>query len=272
MESRLLLRVALGVLALVSQGANAHDTFLLPAEWDITPGQPVALELSSGSAFPALGSGPTPNRVVALGGQAVAPDGRSPVSMRIAGHTEQALTLQLSAAGPGVVVAGLSLAARDIDLEPKSVAHYFDEIRPSQAVRDAWAESGADVLRESYAKHAKVVLCATACGPNDASPTALGHALEFLPLAQRDRGMQRFRLLIEGAPAAHHPLNHWSANGDHVALRTDADGVVEIRFVTPGPAMLSAVNLRPPAGEGERFQSDFATLTLLVPAIRGRAP
>ncbi|MEM9385352.1 MAG: DUF4198 domain-containing protein [Pseudomonadota bacterium] len=254
-------------LMLLAQGAAAHDTFLLPATWTTPPGTPLALQLTSGSSFPALDSGPTPDRIVALGGQVLTSDGRAPVSLRVSGHSSSALQPRLSAAGAGEVTAGLSLAPRDIDLQPDSVEHYFEEIRPSAGVREAWAAQEHPVLRETYAKHAKVLLCATPCAPDDGkrAPVALGHPLEFLPLGSPNEDGRRFRLLANGQPAIDHPLNVWTADGEHAALRTNSSGEVSVRLEVAGPAMLSAVNLRPPTASDKRFQSDFATLTLLVP-------
>jgi uncharacterized GH25 family protein len=47
-------------LALLAGSASAHDTWIVPDKPQVAPGETISLNLTSGMAFPALGSGPSP--------------------------------------------------------------------------------------------------------------------------------------------------------------------------------------------------------------------
>jgi hypothetical protein len=247
----------MGAVLAVSTPAPAHDTFLLPATFEVPRVEEVSLALSSASSFPNLEYGPRPERVAALSRGVV-----------LGAHGETALRFAFEPRGAGMQVIGVALAPRDIDLQLAEVAHYFDEIGAPQSVRE-WYDSivAPHTFQETYTKYAKTILCAAPCRRLDTSAARLlGQALEFAPFV--DRGgvsMRRFRLLANGAPLTEHQVAATTADGRRRVLRTNAAGLVELPEDVRGQTLLSAVVLRPPARRGERFTSDFATLTFNAP-------
>jgi hypothetical protein len=260
MSARLLLGAlaAIGAVLATSTRAPAHDTFLLPKTFEVPNiEEGVSLALSSASTFPNLEYGPRPDRVAAMSRGVV-----------LSAHGETALRFTFQPDIAGVQVIGVALTPRDIDLQLAEVAHYFDEIGAPQEVRD-WYDSivAPHTFQETYTKYAKTIVCAAPCRRLDgAAARLLGHALELAPFV--DRGgisMRRFRLLANGAPLADHQVAATTADGRRRVLRTSAAGLVELPEDVHGQTLLSAVVLRAPARRGERFTSDFATLTFNAP-------
>lgn len=253
--------VALVAALVSSAAANAHDTYLIAESWTIAPGAPVTLLLTSAQRFPAREFGPEARRVI----WAEARLGAGAGLMAIGEGSKAALGLRALAPAPGVLVAALRMGPRDIDLAPDDVTHYFDEINPSAETRAAYAALGPGAtLRETYVKHAKAFLCAAPCDDARAASVPIGQGLEFVEIDPAASGARRFRLIADGAAAPGRRVALHTADGAQRALLTDGDGVVEAASLPPGPTLLSAVALRPPAREGARFTSDFATLTFLA--------
>jgi hypothetical protein len=245
---------------LLINSAAAHDTFLVADKWSASRGEILSLRLISGGNFPQPDIGPDPARIVASAARLagiISP-------LNVGEHGEDALQLTTSAHSGGLLVAALTLGPRDIDLSPESVAHYFEEIRPSAAVVNAWEAGGRGEFLETYTKHAKLMACVTPCTIDEAALAPLGAALEFVPAPSPQQDQARFRLLALGEPMAGQPVTYWTGDGRHRAMRTDAEGEVTVPLDVPGPAMLTTVDLRLPPQAGARFQSDFATLTFLA--------
>jgi hypothetical protein len=253
----ILAAVLAACILIAPSAARAHDTFLMPAKFEIGPTETVSVALSSASSFPNLEYGPRPERVATMS------DG-----VLLSGHATDALRLAYQPRRSGPQVFGLVLGPRDIDLQSADVLHYFDEIGAPQEVRERYQSDVAPhTFQETYTKYAKTIVCAAPCRRLDsAAGRRLGHALEFTAFV--DRGgvsMRRFRLFANGRPAADHQVAATTAQGGRRVLRTNASGVVDLPDDVHGPTLLSAVVLRPPARRGERFTSDFATLTFNAP-------
>lgn len=238
----------------VCASASAHETTLLPARFAAQANTPVTLALSSMAEFPAFETGPRPERIMRAGAWV----GAAQAPVIVGGHTATALQLVFTPPTAGLAVAAVSLGPRDIDLEPDSIAEYFAEIDPPASVRAALAPGA--MLRETYTKYAKALVCVGRCTDASAALRPLGDALEFVP---DNAALRRFHLLSRGVPASEVAVTAWQA-GRRAVLRTNAQGRVTIPYEMRGPVMLSATILRVPARDGARFTSDFATLTFLA--------
>jgi uncharacterized GH25 family protein len=86
MTRRVVHAVLIAMLASWASTAAGHDTWLLPARFDLPAGGRIMLDLTSGMGFPAPGSSIQPNRLAATG-------------LRIAGRT-----LPLDAGNPDKTV------------------------------------------------------------------------------------------------------------------------------------------------------------------------
>jgi hypothetical protein len=144
----------------------------------------------------------------------------------------------------------------ELDLAPDKIALYLDEVRPPQAVVDAWASMRTRGLpwHERYAKHARIVLDPAAA----AVPS--GMAMDVL---LESRGREKvFQVLRDGRPLPAFAVelrNDRSRFG--IWRRTDAEG--RLRFTPPfaGQWLLRGVDLRV---VGDRFDSRFISLAFEV--------
>lgn len=256
---RIGLRGLICALSLASLGtAFAHDTYLLPeAKW--RGGKTMVLLLTSAETFPKLEFGPKAARVVAT--TAHGPDAAA--AFAVAREGAKGLKLRLTAKAKGAYAVGLGLGPRDIDLDPKTVGHYFEEVDASKDVRDAYAALPEPrQWRETYEKFAKAFVCAAACGDKAAFAEPTNLKAEFIAVKESLATKRvAFRLLKDGAPVTDQAVAVVSAKGRRTMLRTNANGELNLPERLKGPVLLSAVMLQPPANETARFTSIFVSLT-----------
>lgn len=248
-------RLAMTAFALALLGsvaAVAHDTYIVPDAF-APASLDLKLSLTSAEDFPKLDYGPDAARVSAL--VVHGPDHAA--SLKIAGHTDKALQLGLSARVPGTYLALVVLAPRDIELTPPKVDEYLTEIGASDAIRTLYAaQPQPRRWLETYTKYAKTIVCLQTCAGHSVARQPLGAVLEFVEAPQ---GAHTFRLLYKGEPLAGQPVAVTDGHGSHLA-RTDAGGDLSIEAAR-GPVLLSTVRLMPRPGGKADFTSDFATLT-----------
>src|SRR5882762_7520002 len=122
--------VLVGMLASWASIAAGHDTWLLPARFDLPAGGRIVLGLTSGMGFPAPGSSIQPNRLAATG-------------MRIGGRTlplhagnpdKTALSLSVQTRGSGVAALWIATRPRTLSLTPTEVRDYLREIGAAEEV------------------------------------------------------------------------------------------------------------------------------------------
>src|SRR5688572_30948965 len=141
------------VLFAISVGlpALAHDTWLIPDQFNLAPKSTVTLDMTSGMEFPKLDAGPRPERVQSA-------------KCRLAGKTFEITnkaaaphSLQLKAELPeaGIATFWVVLPPRSIELKPEEVKEYLDEVDAPEGLRKQWAEMKEQRWRESYTKHQK---------------------------------------------------------------------------------------------------------------------
>lgn len=259
------------LLSLACAGAHAHDTWF---ELRTSPG-PAALWLGTGDRFPVLEArvewphlqrhGCVPQAELSTRGAAA---GRPLVAVTgPAGRLTQAIALRLPLAAAGAEGAPplpyscwASLVPFDIEIEPARVEVYLQEIAASAALRAAWAaeQAAGRPWRERYVKHARIELGGT-------SPVAVGMGLEAVvigPTQPRAGEELRLQLLWAGRPLGDQPVEFVNA-GSRLGIwrRTDAQGRVALVLPEPGRWMARSTLLRPPPRPGERWLSDFVTLT-----------
>jgi hypothetical protein len=241
--------LALAVL-LAPVAARAHDTFLLAPAAPAAVGEPVALALTSGMAFPAPEYGPQPERVA----RASASSG----TLIVRDRSPEELASRLVDARSGLQAAAVSLKPHTFTLTASELAHYLEEIG---AAHDLAARARAEPeFRETYVKHAKTLLCIADCRPSAAALQPVGAALEWVA----EPALERFVLLLAGRPLANQPTTV-QFGGERRMLTTDANGMIHLPAEARGAVMLSAVRLVPPVLAGAPWTSDFATLTLVRP-------
>ena len=259
-----MLSLSRAVLAvLLSAGlSSAHDTWLSgPAT--AVPGSTVPFDLTSSGTFPAPEDAVDPARIA----RALCRVGGHEAALRAGSPEVQALRLDGHALPAGVAACGVSLGPRTLDLEPGEVEHYLEEIGASTIGARWKALPEPRAWRETYVKHATAFVRLGA--KDDASwGEPLGLGLEIVPLSDPTRlspgATLGVRLLKGGQPLAGLALRAWRAGKAPTFVTTDADGRASFVLDAAGPWLLAATEVRPHATRPPEWESDFATLYLVV--------
>jgi len=262
---------------------SAHDTWIVPKQWVMKPSEPFSMTITSGEAFPKPQHPIEASRISSVGVRI----GTS--SFLLLGGTAlpKATELKGTVGGYGVATAYVVLRPRTITLKPHQVRHYLQEIGASDSLQAAWNKPSKTMRwRETYAKHAKSLLC-VASSPNDvgsivAADTAfskpIGQVLELVPLANPLLLKAGDTLLVK-VLFNKQPLVGVSVGAAHegstkgVLVKTNAEGVANIVLRKSGVWLVRCTHLRPASESGtdagndgeSSFESDFATLTFKLP-------
>ena len=255
--------VARLVAVMLPASALAHDTWLLPAQYRVRPGEPVVLVLTSAMQFPEPETPVKPERLAATG-------------LRLGGSTHQlrpgqpeAKVLRLSGATAraGIATVWVESRPRDIDLKPDEVEHYLAEAGASD-VRDLWTKNGRGPWRETYVKYAKSFVRVGEPEDDRSWTEPAGLALEIVPEVEptslTPAQPLRLRVLEDGGPAAGLAVAAVAAGeAKAVTQTTDADGRVTLPLSRAGQWLIKAIRIRPGEALGT-WRSRFATLTVSV--------
>jgi hypothetical protein len=253
------LRTGLIGLLFAAGAAQAHDTWFA-AHPDGT------LTLSTGNRFPLADTAVDVKYFVRSGCRAG--DAAPPRALEHERYTDSATVLRIARAPAGAAapsVCFVQLAPFDLDLPLDKVDVYFNEIRPGDAVRRAWAGLHARGLPflERYTKSARIDLGAAAL------PQPVGIAMDawrLEPAGALAAGTSAlFQLTREGRPLADFPVelvNERSPLG--LWLRTDAQGRLRATLPLAGRWLMRGTDLRVSASDPSRFESQFLAYSFEV--------
>jgi len=242
----------------------AHDTWVAPDRFAVRRGDTIELHMTSGMAFPKLDTAIKPERVARA---LIRAGGRSSMMMPLR-RGAHSLDFRIHSRSTGVATIAVDLKPNTIELSPKQVAEYLDEIGADAELRRMWADAPEPKRwRETYTKHAKsFVLVET---PDDSWKAPMELAFEFVPLTDptslRVGGTLPIRLIESGKPLANFPVGvvH-GTDGDATILKTDDEGRVDVPLPKSGRYMLRATHIRPAQRTDADWISDFTTVTLNV--------
>lgn len=270
------LKTSLSPLAFLLLAASlfAHETFLAPNQTAILPGATVRLDLSSTSAFPLMETSIVPARL-------------SKASVRLADTSDKLVpvegpkSLRFSYTAPkdksGVATAWVSLKPKTLTLDPKLITEYADEIG-QPALAEKWnARPGPKQWREEYTKHAKAFF-RVGKADDESWKTPVGQALEIVPLVDPTRASVTedfaVQLLRAGQPLGNFPVVAIvDSKTPSIFVTTDADGKATFKLTKPGRWLMTATEVRETTKAGLEYESDFATLLVMVrPAKAEPAP
>ncbi|MBA2432934.1 MAG: DUF4198 domain-containing protein [Chthoniobacterales bacterium] len=260
------LPAAVLLLLVTAAAARAHDTWLSPSTYSAKPGEPVSFDLTSGMEFPKLETGPKPERVERSGYRVGSETGE----LKTGTAGEKALRLEQAFGTPGVAIVWVQLHPREIEMSDADVAHYFEEIRASAEIEQAWAaQKGKQKWKELYAKCAKTfVAVGNPSAADESWKQPVGLTLELVPSQNpttiRAGETAKFQLLRNGAPLPHAQVALHRGGGKPEFRVTGEDGAVEFKIAAPGPVLLTNVQLHPPADPAQPWQSEFTTVTFEV--------
>ena len=265
------LPVSIVLLLLAVVVAQAHDLFLRPPSFFVTPGETVRVRVLNGT-FVKSESPVTFDRLRDL--RVVGPAGTVRPDSAAWRVTRDSTVLTVSIGATGTYAIGTTLAPRELTLAGKDFNKYLEEDGIPD-VLDARRRNGEmeKPARERYVKSVKALLQA-GDARSGAYATVFGHPAELVPLenpyALRPGAALRVRALVEGAPVANQIVlsGGVSAAGDvipEVSLRTDAAGLASIKLTKAGHWYVKFVNMVKATGEPAiDYQSKWATLTFGV--------
>lgn len=127
------------LICLAASAALAHDTWILPASGSVRPGAALSFDMTSGMAFPTLD-------------HAIAADRLATASFRLRGKSVEilslsagshALKLTATLGGNGIAAVWAESKPRFIELTPKQVDEYLEEIGAADTVGREWKARGA---------------------------------------------------------------------------------------------------------------------------------
>jgi uncharacterized GH25 family protein len=263
---KMLFGLTVSVCALLAGLAFGHDTWLIADQSKIVPNTTVILNLTSGMAFPALEVAPKRERV---GNALCRLSGRTFEISDIAA-APKSLQFKASLAEPGVATFWLKLPQREIELKPKEVKEYLDEVSAPESLRQQWNEMKEPKRwRESYTKHPKTLVRVGDPKSDQSWKEPVGMLLEIVPendpTALRAGDEFIVHVIKEGKPFPHFALNavhEGDTKGE--TRKTDATGRVTFSMNKAGRWLLRGTDIRKSDRADTDFESDFTTLTVEV--------
>lgn len=268
---RTLRAVALAAALASGSGAWAHDSWLSPSELPARGGRAL-LQLSTGNRYPVQEFNPTAASLV----RAQCSDGgAAALALRPGRNQPKWLELEpASRRGRPALACWLELKPFDLVMEPDKVQVYFAEIRPPQALREAWAQMQARGVawQESYRKFARIELATAAAATAAQRAVARGPAgldLEIVVLGDAPIVVGQpvgFQVLREGRPLAGFPVELVSERSPLGIWReTDGEGRLVHTLPFAGRWLLRGTDLRQ-TPQADRWSSLFVTLAIEAPA------
>jgi uncharacterized GH25 family protein len=265
--------VGSALVVLMASVLSAHDTWLLPERGRAPVGTRVKLDLTSGMAFPRTETAIDPARIVDASIR-LAEESRPLTRL---GSSKSALSLGATLTHAGVATLWVRLKPRTLELTPKQVQEYVDEIGAPDSVRQLYAPSSSPRRwRERYTKHAKSYIAVGVTAGDTSWRVPAGLSLEIVPMTDPTSIAPGDTVVVgvmrDGVPAVDFPVGDVPAGETSQRLsRTDAQGVARIAAPRhPGSWMLRGTDLRRPvSGTDLDWESNFTTLTLFVGPARG---
>jgi uncharacterized GH25 family protein len=267
---RKMLGRSLAIAVLILTAATtlfAHDLFLLPDAFFVTPESSVGVRVLNGTFEKSEGA-VAAARIRDL--TVVTPKGRTNPSSDGWRATGDTAVFSLRVGQTGNYVIGLSTLARTIRLDAKDFNEYL-ATEASPAILSQRKRAGEDTLpaSERYSKHVKTLLQVGSTQSSNYG-AVLGYPAELIPLhnpyALRRGEALRVRALFEGRPEAGQLLYYGGrkANGTAVrerSARTDRAGVAHVRIPSSGEWYIKFIHMVKVARDTVDYESNWATLT-----------
>jgi hypothetical protein len=237
-------------LTLLAASAQAHDTW-----FEELPGTN-QLALGTGTLYPQRESGIDAMYLRQQG--CSTPAGIS--ALKVQRNTDDALIV---AAPPGAASCWAQLTPFEIDLPADKIGIYLKDVRPPQAIVDAWAAMQARGLpwHERYVKHSRIELTT----PVAARPSTMDFDMLLTSPGPQVGQPLQIQVLRDGAPLADFAVELRSdRTRAGFCRRTDSDGRFSFQPPLPGRWIARAVDLRLSTEKPDTFDSRFITLAFDV--------
>lgn len=267
----------------------AHDFWLVPNAFRMSPGAELVVRGQTSSLFPTSVSAVTTDRVAEaklIGGTGARP-------LRDLSTAGNSLVLRHRPPGRGQYAVAVRLEPRLVRESPESFRRYLQLEGAPEALAKYEREGRlpTDSITRRYAKYAKTYVQVGA-GGRRAYATPAGHPTELMPLtdpgALQVGDTLRVRLLFHGAPVAGAHIHAGAVPAAAVrtdtaaaraaasrdrSLTGDADGTVGIVIDRPGIWNVRNIHIVPaPANSGADWDVHWSTIVFHVrPGRAGRA-
>jgi len=271
----------LSALLLLAARAAAHDFWIEPADFRLTPGQSVAAALRVGESFKGEPVVRKPQRIVRF--VLIGPAGETPLEGRPG--DDPAGRAIAREAGPHTIVYQSNHA--EITLEPAKFNAYLQEEGLTEILAERKKAGGRDPVREKYSRSAKALLSVEPREPPSSRPTSRpaarvvdsprGLPLEIVAESDVRGEMPRagfvFRVLLDGEPLPGIALRarNRATPSEAETARTDEEGRVRLPLGEPGTWMVTCVYMHAaPAELKADYESFWASLTFERPDVSAR--
>ena len=237
-------------LVLAAAAASAHDTW-----FETLPGAP-ELALGTGTLYPQRESGIAADYLRQQG--CVTADGT--LALKTLRNTDDALIVAMP---PGAASCWAQLSPFEIELPADKIDLYLKEVRPLQAIVDAWSGMKSRGLpwRERYVKHSRIELSA----PVVARPSTMDFDMLLSSSGPQVGQPLQIQVLRDGAPLADFAVELRSERTRAgFWRRTDGEGRLSFQPPLPGRWIARGVDLRLSTGRTDEFDSRFITLAFEV--------
>jgi len=228
-------------LVLAAAAARAHDTW-----FEALPGAP-ELALGTGTLYPQRESGIAAAYLRQQG--CITADGS--LALKTLRNSDDALIVALPS---GATSCWAQLSPFEIELPADKIDLYLKEVRPPQAIVEAWSSMKARGLpwRESYVKHSRIELSA----PVIAKPSPMDFDMLLTsPCPQVGQPLQ-IQVLRDGVPLADFAVELRSERTRAgFWRRTDAEGRLGFQPPLPGRWIARGVDLRLSTERQDEFDS-----------------
>jgi uncharacterized GH25 family protein len=260
----------LSVVALSVATTLAHDLFLRPDSFFLTPGAPITSKVFSGT-FSKSENAITRDRLADL--SIVTPSGREAIERTLWTERDPQSTLKTATGASGTYVLGAAINPRLLKLAgPEFNAYLKEEGLDSVLAARKTQKRLNEGTSERYSKYVKA-LVQVGDTHTDAFATPLGYAAEIVPLANpytlRVGDTLQVRCLVDGAPAEGLVVfaGGRTATGARFPaqrLVADKDGLVTVRLTAAGAWYVKFVHMRERQEADVNYESHWSTLTFGV--------
>lgn len=263
--------LGLALVAATAALAAAHDMFLKPAQFFIKENAPIDMVLINGT-FTKSENSIARNRLADI--SVLGPAGRTRIDTSAWKAVTDTSYLSVKAGAAGTYVLGVSTRSNIIELTGQEFTEYLE----SDGIPDVLAARKRDgemdrAVKERYHKHVKAMV-QVGDARSDHYATALGYPAEVIPVENpyslKAGATFHFKAIVDGKPVANQYVQFGgrTAAGGRIemkAVRTNADGVGEIKLAPAGTWYVKFINMTRRSGDAEAdYESKWASLTFAV--------
>jgi uncharacterized GH25 family protein len=262
--------LALACVLIAASVVEAHDLFLKPFAFFVTPGSEARIRALNGT-FEKSENSVARNRLRDL--SIVGPSGVTHADTTAWSDAGDTSVFVFRTAAAGTYLVGASTLPRTLRLDAKAFNEYLasDGIPDILEARRKSNELGKP-SHERYSKHVKTLI-QVGDARTSGFDAVLGYPAELVPLdnpyAAKVGGVVRVRTLVDGRPTGNQLVVAGGRTPTGARLRVQntrsgADGVANVPIGAAGYWYVKFIHMVPVTGDSVTYESKWATLTFQV--------